>query len=481
MMLMPAARPSRVFAVARATLYSMLMILPCLRSSAQTMPSQQAVIDGMNKVASYWLANDPWKPGVPAVQWTGATLMNGFLEAYNVTGNQTYFNYASNWAAQHRYLLNASDTTTIPDNIACGEVYIKLYKLGGSTNSAIIQHIKANIDYQFGLGSSGYSTFGYVATHNMGMPSFAGISVLEGKPTIAEHMYQMFVHAKTAQNNGLTLWNTTDQLWYRDTTQKSPKTYWSRGNGWAFLALAKMLQTLPTSDAHYSEYLANFRQEAAALLPVQRSDGLWRVDLANATTYPGPEATGTSCFLYGLAYGIRTGILDSATYSPAVANAWNGLMTVCVHPDSGMIGYLQDTGSKPSDRQPLDYNNTNGSGTAGSSTRSGDFGYGLFLLGAAELSKIAGSGTPAVAAPLFTPAGGTYTRAQTVTISSATSGATIRYTTNGTTPSTTFGTVYAGPITVQSTTKLKAIAYKSGLNPSAVSTATYTISWPSGF
>jgi Alpha-L-arabinofuranosidase len=94
-----------------------------------------------------------------------------------------------------------------------------------------------------------------------------------------------------------------------------------------------------------------------------------------------------------------------------------------------------------------------------------------------------GSSTPppaTVAAPTFSPAGGTYTSAQTVTISSATSGASIRYTTNGTNPTSTTGTVYSGPVSVGSTTTLKAVAYKSGMTTSAVSTATYTINIPTG-
>ena len=48
-----------------------------------------------------------------------------------------------------------------------------------------------------------------------------------------------------------------------------------------------------------------------------------------------------------------------------------------------------------------------------------------------------------VAAPTFNPAAGTYTAAQSVTIGTATSGATIRYTTDGTTPSATVGTLYS--------------------------------------
>jgi hypothetical protein len=79
-----------------------------------------------------------------------------------------------------------------------------------------------------------------------------------------------------------------------------------------------------------------------------------------------------------------------------------------------------------------------------------------------------------VATPTFSPLGGTYTSAQTVTISTATSGATIYYTTNGTTP-TTSSTVYAAPITVSTTETLEALAVKSGYTNSNVATATYTM------
>ncbi len=76
---------------------------------------------------------------------------------------------------------------------------------------------------------------------------------------------------------------------------------------------------------------------------------------------------------------------------------------------------------------------------------------------------------------MFSPAGGTYTSAQTVTISTPTPGASIRYTTDGSTPSETAGTLYSGPVTVASALTLNAIAYESGMIDSAVSTAAYTI------
>jgi len=82
--------------------------------------------------------------------------------------------------------------------------------------------------------------------------------------------------------------------------------------------------------------------------------------------------------------------------------------------------------------------------------------------------------TQEVAMPTFSPAAGTYSSPQTVTISDATTGATIFYTTNGSTP-TTSSTQYTGPITVNSTTTIEAIATASGMTNSQVATATYTI------
>jgi hypothetical protein len=88
---------------------------------------------------------------------------------------------------------------------------------------------------------------------------------------------------------------------------------------------------------------------------------------------------------------------------------------------------------------------------------------------------IAGGGSAAT--PTFSPAAGTYSSAQSVTISDATSGATIYYTTNGTTP-TTSSTQYTGPITVSSTETLEAIAVATGDTNSAVASAAYTIMLP---
>lgn len=79
-----------------------------------------------------------------------------------------------------------------------------------------------------------------------------------------------------------------------------------------------------------------------------------------------------------------------------------------------------------------------------------------------------------VATPVFTPSAGTYSTEQSVSITCATSDATICYTTDGSIP-TTSSTEYSGPINISATTTLKAQAYLASWNNSPIATAVYTI------
>ena len=83
------------------------------------------------------------------------------------------------------------------------------------------------------------------------------------------------------------------------------------------------------------------------------------------------------------------------------------------------------------------------------------------------------SGMEAVATPVFSLESGYYTEEQTLTITTETEDAQIYYTLDDTTP-TTESTLYEGPITLNETVTVKAIAVKEGMSNSVMASATYT-------
>ncbi|MFZ3262509.1 MAG: chitobiase/beta-hexosaminidase C-terminal domain-containing protein [Terriglobales bacterium] len=87
---------------------------------------------------------------------------------------------------------------------------------------------------------------------------------------------------------------------------------------------------------------------------------------------------------------------------------------------------------------------------------------------------------PYAATPAASVTGGTYNSTQTVSLTDSTAGASIYYTTNGDTP-TTSSTLYTGPISVSQTETIEAIAIAAGCSSSAVFSATYMIDIPPDF
>jgi hypothetical protein len=98
---------------------------------------------------------------------------------------------------------------------------------------------------------------------------------------------------------------------------------------------------------------------------------------------------------------------------------------------------------------------------------------------AIDLSASGSPPPPSAATPSFSPAPGTYSPGQQVSLADTTSGAAIHYTLDNTTP-TASSTLFTGPITLNSTTTIKAIAVANGFSNSAVATGTYTITGGGG-
>ena len=139
------------------------------------------------------------------------------------------------------------------------------------------------------------------------------------------------------------------------------------------------MDEIPADEKHRADYLNDFLTMTEAIKKCQRTDGFWNVSLHDPNHFGGKETTGTSLFVYGLAWGINHGLLDKAKYLPIVEKAWHAMVKEAVH-DNGFLGYVQGTGKEPKDGQPVTYDSV---------PDFEDFGIGCFLLAGSEVYKLA--------------------------------------------------------------------------------------------
>lgn len=153
-------------------------------------------------------------------------------------------------------------------------------------------------------------------------------------------------------------WSTTDflydkkeHLFFRDSRffdqreANGRKIFWSRGNGWVFAGLVRVLDVLPADHVERPRFEALFRNLANALLRAQQSDGLWRTGLLDPERWGQPETSGSAFFAYGFAWGLNHKLLDSTRFLPALRRAWPAL--VAAVGEDGRVGWVQPIGDAP--------------------------------------------------------------------------------------------------------------------------------------
>jgi len=158
---------------------------------------------------------------------------------------------------------------------------------------------------------------------------------------------------------------------YLDKHEKNgQKIFWSRGNGWVMGGIVRVLKELPKNSPLRPKFEEELRQMSAEMLSIQSKDGLWRPGLLDAGAYPLPEISGSAFITYAMAYGVNEGILDKATYWPAVHKAWAGMLSHVYA--NGRLGCIQPVGAAPG---------------AYTQTSSYVYGVGAYLLAGSEIYR----------------------------------------------------------------------------------------------
>jgi len=329
---------------------------------APVLPTHAQVVTAIEDVNNYWIATHP-APALGDNDWDSSTYYTGDLAAYDATGVASYLTRAEDWATEFNYGLLRGNSTNNADSQAAGQGYIRLYELNPVASDLI--GITTSLNDM--VTANNYGVWSWVDALNMSMPVFAELGVLKGDLTYLNTMYLLYENTKITQG----LYDSATGLWWRDNTYINSGIHWSRGNGWAFAALTKTLNVLPHTDPHYTEYLNDYLGMAHELATLQQPDGYWNTDLTGAE-YAGPESSGTGFFLFGIAWGINNGLLDSS-YLPVVDRAWNYFTTTAMQSVGNtccLLGYEQpaDVGPAPS-----------------TDTDTANFGVGAFLLAARQM------------------------------------------------------------------------------------------------
>lgn len=370
------------------TILCFASFLPTGKTQAQQLPDRKETLQTLIKVNGYFMKKyaDYTLPSFfgrvrPSNIWTRGVYYEGLMALYNIYPHEDYYRYTYDWAHFHKWGMRNGNTTRNADDQCCGQIYLDLYNLC-PLDPEMIRNIKTNINMV--VNTPQVNDWWWIDAIQMAMPVYAKLGKLTGEQKYYNKMWDMYSYTRNTHGEA-GMFNVKEGLWWRDHDFDPPykepngkNCYWSRGNGWVYAALVRVLDEIPADEKHRQDYINDFLTMSKALKQCQRKDGFWNVSLHDESNFGGKETSGTALFVYGMAWGIRNGLLNRNEYLPIVLKAWNAMVKEAVHPN-GFLGYVQGTGKEPKDGQPVTYD---------SIPDFEDYGVGCFLLAGTEVYKL---------------------------------------------------------------------------------------------
>jgi rhamnogalacturonyl hydrolase YesR len=322
----------------------------------------------MKLVADWQLSR---MPADAQFDWTWAALYDGFMAVPKKVAGDKYRQAMLEVAEQLKW--QPGPRATHADDQAVGQMYMEQYFLHKDPKR--MDAMRARLDT--GIATPDPTDpkrplWWWCDALFMAPPVYADMAAATGDTKYLDYMDHEWDIATVL------LYDRSKHLYFRDASyldkreKNGEPLFWSRGNGWVMGGIVRVLQKLPADSPLRPKYVALLKEMAAEMLSIQGRDGLWRPGLLDADAYPLPEISGSAFVTYALAYGVNEGILDRATYWPAVQKAWAGMLTH-VYAD-GRLGSIQPVGAAPG---------------AYSETSSYVYGVGAYLLAGSEIYRTA--------------------------------------------------------------------------------------------
>ena len=341
-------------------------IAPPLATDLSPQLTRKNVIHAIEKVADWELAQA--EPRFNQ-DWTFAALYVGFMAVPKAANGEKYQQAMLQMGRKFHW--QPGPRVPNADDGAVGQTYLDLYSR--YHDPAMMAPIRERMDAVMALPDNPEKPlWWWCDALFMAPPVLTKLSRATG-----DRKYMDFMDHEWWITSHL-LYSPSNHLYFRDKSfldkheANGSSIFWSRGNGWVFAALARVLAEMPRDYPSRPKYVAQFKEMAEELAALQGADGLWRPGLLDAAAYPLPENSGSAFFTFGFAYGINNGILERAKYQPVVEKAWRGLLSH-IYQD-GRLGCIQPIGAAPGDYK---------------AASSYVFGTGAFLLAGSEVYRLA--------------------------------------------------------------------------------------------
>ena len=365
----------------RYFLIFVLGVLLACSSNAQDIYKKEYVKELMERVNSYQL-NHPWQEFDD--NWIRGTYYAGVMACYLATEDEQFLTQSERFCESLKWSLPAGKAGSEGGGgnlLTCGQTMLECYFVDKKQSKIenIITHLEnPELKNPIGQPLTWHWEAGrmYVDAIFTGPPTLAMLYKATGDERYLQWM-DHFVWSIYGR-----LYDEEENLFYRDVRFRNEalqkdnvvnhkKVIWSRGNGWAIAGFARILQYLPEDHGSYNKFVLVLQHMASALKDCQSEEGFWYPNLADPDDIHLKETSGTSFFIYGLAYGVNNGLLDPGEYLPVIKKAWK---SVCEEiNDEGKVQWGQKVGDRPVNLSEDD---------------SHEYVSGTFLLAASEIYKL---------------------------------------------------------------------------------------------
>jgi hypothetical protein len=378
-------------------------------------------------------SGDNWMPGsTHTISWTisgDSSQFNYQLTAYSTDGGSTWTNFGAT--------LTPTDTTqswTIPSTISSSQMQIRVHAL--DINTFILDPAPGGTSANFTVGTSS-AQLPTASTSTASSVSASGATLNGAANPNGTSTYANFQYGATISYGSQT-------------------TSTSVGSGTTGQSVNAAVSGLSASSTYHYRMVATSSAGTSYGSDVSFTTG--------DGTQPSLNVTPSSATLGSAAGTLQFSITNTGTGNISYTTAVSSWLTITSGGTGGNSGTLNISYGANTSSSPLQ-------GTI-TVTAPGATGSPITI-------NVTQAGTQAstAAQPSFSPNGGTSDTAQTVVVASTTPGSTIYYTTDGSIPTSSSPSIVSGgTITVSASETVTAIASASGFNPSAPSSATFTIS-----